>query len=65
MAKPWRGGFGLHRWQRLRGATGQWYRECWGCGKQRINVYKVVAVESLFTGARSPAVSPAGVVLAI
>jgi hypothetical protein len=49
MAKPWRCGLRLHRWQRLHGANGQWYRECWGCGKQCINVDKVVAVESLST----------------
>jgi hypothetical protein len=40
MAKPWRCRLRLHRWQRLRSADGQWYRECRGCGKQHINVYK-------------------------
>jgi hypothetical protein len=40
MAKPWRCRLRLHRWQRLRGANGQWYRECRGCGKQRIDIYK-------------------------
>jgi len=38
MAKPWRCRLRLHRWQRLRGANGQWYRECRGCGKQRIDI---------------------------
>jgi hypothetical protein len=40
MAKPWRCRLRLHRWQRLRGANGQWYRECRGCGKERIDIYK-------------------------
>jgi hypothetical protein len=40
MAKPWRCRVRLHRWQFLRGAEGQRYRECRGCGKQRIDVYK-------------------------
>jgi len=40
MAKPWRCRLRLHRWQFLRGAEGQRYRECRGCGKQRIDVYK-------------------------
>ena len=40
MAKPWRCRLRLHRWQFLRGADGQRYRECRGCGKQRIDVYK-------------------------
>jgi hypothetical protein len=40
MAKPWRCRVRLHRWQRLRGANGQWYRECRGCGKERIDWYK-------------------------
>jgi hypothetical protein len=40
MAKPWRCRLRLHRWQRLRGANGQWYRECRSCGKQRIDIYK-------------------------
>jgi hypothetical protein len=40
MAKPWRCRLRLHRWQRLRGANGQWCRECRGCGKERIDIYK-------------------------
>jgi hypothetical protein len=40
MAKPWRCRLRLHRWQRLRGANGQWYRECRDCGKERIDIYK-------------------------
>ena len=40
MAKPWRCRLRLHRWQFLRGADGQRYRECRGCGKQRIDVYE-------------------------
>jgi hypothetical protein len=39
MAKPWRCRLRLHRWQFLRGADGQVYRQCRGCGKQRIDVY--------------------------
>jgi hypothetical protein len=40
MAKPWRCRLRLHRWQRLRGPDGQWYRECRDCGTQLINRYK-------------------------
>jgi hypothetical protein len=40
MAKPWRCRLRLHRWQFLRGADGQRYRECRACGKQRIDVDK-------------------------
>jgi hypothetical protein len=40
MAKPWRCRVRLHRWQFLRGAEGQRYRECRDCGKQRIDIYK-------------------------
>ena len=36
MAKPWRCRIGRHRWQRLRNPEGGWYRECRGCGKQRL-----------------------------
>jgi hypothetical protein len=32
MAKPWRCGLRLHRWQRLRGPDGSRYRECLGFG---------------------------------
>jgi hypothetical protein len=37
MAKPWRCRLRLHRWQRLRNPQGGWYRECRGCGKQRVS----------------------------
>jgi hypothetical protein len=37
MAKPWLCRIGKHRWQRLRNPEGGWYRECRGCGKQRIS----------------------------
>ena len=37
MAKPWRCRIGRHRWQRLRNPEGGWYRECTGCGKQRVS----------------------------
>jgi hypothetical protein len=40
MATPWRCRVRLHRWQRIRGPDGQWYRECLGCGAQRIDRYK-------------------------
>jgi hypothetical protein len=40
MAKPWRCSLRLHRRQRLRGVNGQWYRECRGCGKERIDIHK-------------------------
>jgi hypothetical protein len=40
MAKPWRCRLRLHHWLFLRGADGRQYRECRGCGKQRIDVYK-------------------------
>jgi hypothetical protein len=32
MAKSWRCRVRLHRWQRMRGPDGQWYRECRDCG---------------------------------
>ena len=34
---PWRCRLRLHRWQRLRNPQGGWYRECRGCGKQRVS----------------------------
>ena len=34
MAKFWRCRVRLHRWQRMRGPDGQWYRECRDCGTQ-------------------------------
>src|ERR671911_436222 len=37
MAKPWHCRIGKHRWQRLRNPEGGWYRECRGCGKQRVS----------------------------
>jgi hypothetical protein len=37
MAKPFRCRIGRHRWQRLRNPEGGWYRECLGCGKQRVS----------------------------
>jgi len=37
MGKPWRCRLRLHRWQRLRNPQGSWYRECLGCGKQRVS----------------------------
>ena len=40
MTTPWRCRLRLHRWQRLRNPQGGWYRECRGCGKQRIDIYK-------------------------
>jgi hypothetical protein len=36
MAKPFLCRIGRHRWQRLRNPEGGWYRECRGCGKQRV-----------------------------
>ena len=30
----------LHRWQRIRGPDGQWYRKCYDCGTQLIDRYK-------------------------
>jgi hypothetical protein len=36
MAKPFLCRIGRHRWQRLRNPEGGWYRECRGCGKQRL-----------------------------
>jgi len=32
----WRCRIGIHRWKRLRNPEGGWYRECVGCGKQRV-----------------------------
>ena len=40
MAKAWRCRLRLHRWQRIRGPDGQWYRECRDCGTQLIDRYK-------------------------
>jgi hypothetical protein len=40
MAKSWRCRLRLHRWQRIRGPDGQWYRECRDCGTQLIDRYK-------------------------
>jgi hypothetical protein len=40
MAKSWRCRIRLHRWQRIRGTDGQWYRECRDCGRQLIDRYK-------------------------
>jgi hypothetical protein len=37
MAKPWRCRLGRHRWQRIRNPEGGWFRECQGCGKQRVS----------------------------
>jgi hypothetical protein len=37
MAKPFLCCIGRHRWQRLRNPEGGWYRECRGCGKQRVS----------------------------
>jgi hypothetical protein len=37
MAKPWLCRIGRHRWQRRRNPEGGWYRECRGCGKQRVS----------------------------
>jgi hypothetical protein len=37
MAKPLPCRIGRHRWQRLRNPEGGWYRECTGCGKQRVS----------------------------
>ena len=37
MAKSWRCRIRLHRWQRLRGPEGQWYRDC---GTHVIDRYK-------------------------
>ena len=37
MAKPFLCRIGRHRWQRLRNPEGGWYRECRGCGKQRVS----------------------------
>jgi len=37
MAKSWRCRLRLHRWQRLRGPDGQWYRECRDCGTELID----------------------------
>jgi hypothetical protein len=37
MAKPLLCRIGRHRWQRLRNPQGGWYRECRGCGKQRVS----------------------------
>jgi predicted cupin superfamily sugar epimerase len=34
MGKTWLCRVGRHRWQRLRGPEGGWYRECRRCGKQ-------------------------------
>ena len=36
MTRPWLCRIGRHRWQRLRNPEGGWYRECRGCGKQRV-----------------------------
>jgi hypothetical protein len=40
MDKSWRCRLRLHRWQRLRGPDGQWYRECRDCGTELIDRYK-------------------------
>jgi hypothetical protein len=40
MAKSWRCRLRLHRWQRIRGPDGQWYRECRDCGTELIDRYK-------------------------
>jgi hypothetical protein len=40
MAKSWRCRLRLHRWQRIRGPDGQWYRECRDCGTQLIDRYR-------------------------
>jgi hypothetical protein len=37
MTKPFLCRIGRHRWQRLRNPEGGWYRECRGCGKQRVS----------------------------
>lgn len=37
MAKRWRCRIGIHRWKRLRNPEGGWYRECLGCGQQRVS----------------------------
>jgi hypothetical protein len=40
MARSWRCRVRLHRWQRIRGPDGQWYRECRDCRTQLIDRYK-------------------------